>query len=168
MLIQYVITFLPVTRFPHFGTIGHQHNLRHGSFRLRRLVFGRPRRRQRWWDNLPESTTHRSQQSISHRSSQVQYFLTFFALIGFLTILRIMCMNHKKTFEVLDRRFEMDGQQFCRYYYLVVGIYPDLSRFVKTIPTAGLLWNCVSSWPPLAGDASQTSYKNSLYGDPST
>ena len=39
-----------------------------------------------------------------------------------------------RTFDALDYPFEMDDQVFRNCYYLVDGIYPELSRFVKTIP----------------------------------
>jgi len=40
----------------------------------------------------------------------------------------------KGMFDALDYPFEMDDQVFRNCYYLVDGIYPELSRFVKTIP----------------------------------
>lgn len=37
-------------------------------------------------------------------------------------------------FTALDKRFKIAGEDFDQLYYLVDGIYPELSRFVKTIP----------------------------------
>ncbi len=37
------------------------------------------------------------------------------------------------TFGKIDFDFEIDGEQFTNLYFLVDGIYPELSRFVKTI-----------------------------------
>jgi hypothetical protein len=55
------------------------------------------------------------------------------------------------TFASIDFEFEIGGKVFNKLWFLVDGIYPKLSRFVKTLPVAcGRMWKRYASWQEAA------------------
>jgi hypothetical protein len=55
------------------------------------------------------------------------------------------------TFASIDFEFEIGGKVFNKLWFLVDGIYPKLSRFMKTLPVAcGRMWKRYASWQEAA------------------